>query len=141
MVDLPLSKRVAIASCVAYTGFVLQLHHVGKTATLRQIDHRQRVFRLVGDIFDEEDDEHVVFVLTRIHVKFVQRGAHFKIGHNKTCVHSDAIGRINAFYVICQSLSGKMLQRYKKICTFANIPEENLQITAFFVPEYMPAPA
>ena len=35
----------------------------------------------------------------------------------------------------------KMLQRYKKICTFANIPEENLQITAFFVPEYMPAPA
>jgi hypothetical protein len=33
------------------------------------------------------------------------------------------------------------LQRYKKICTFATIPEENLQITALFVPEYMPAPA
>jgi hypothetical protein len=30
---------------------------------------------------------------------------------------------------------------YKKICTFATISEENLQITAFFVPEYMPAPA
>jgi hypothetical protein len=33
------------------------------------------------------------------------------------------------------------LQRYKKKCTFANLPEEKLQITALFVPEYMPAPA
>ena len=131
MVDLPLSKRVAIASCVAYTGFVLQLHHVGKTATLRQIDHRQRVFRLVGDIFDEEDDEHVVFVLTRIHVKFVQRGAHFKIGHNKTSVHSDAIGRINAFYFICQSLSGKMLQRYKKYAHLQISPKKICRLQHF----------
>jgi hypothetical protein len=47
---------------------VLELHHVGKAAALRDLKQRVRVTGvLVGDVFDEQQDQHVILVLAGIH--------------------------------------------------------------------------
>jgi hypothetical protein len=47
---------------------VLELHHVGEAAALGNFDQCIRVASvLIGNVFDEQQDEHVVLVLTSVH--------------------------------------------------------------------------